>query len=240
MCHKGGFWCKLSALLLALALIVPILAACGGGKKETAATRSPVPTATSQPGMALTPTITPQRTATTIAGWRKLEGGGVALSLPESWIGGDLSKDLDMIVGKIRALGPNYEQMARLIEQNRSAFLMYVLDPQVGDSGFLTNINIVTEQVPSAITIDIYLDAAIKQLPAEFSVRERGTVPLGPQQAGRLVLEATIMGQQVKELMYVIKNGSVVRVVTYATGAGEFERRLPVFEQSIRTFEIRP
>jgi hypothetical protein len=233
-----------SNVLIACFFLLSIALACG--RKA-----APSPTSTSQPGAALPavmtpqrtatlpPSATPQATATTMAGWKKFEGGGVALSLPESWIGGDLSKDLDMIIGKIRALGPNYEQGARLIEQNRSVFLMYVLDPKVGDSGFLTNMNVVTEQVLSAITIDTYLDAAIKQLPGEFSVRERGTVSLGPQQAGRVVLEATMMGQRVKELMYVIKSDSVVRIVTYATGAGEFERRLPVFEQSIRTFSIQ-
>ena len=160
--------------------------------------------------------------------------------LPDTWVGGDVSKDLGVIIKRLRDLGPNFEGTAQMLEQNRSAFLFWAFDSKIGDSGFLTNVNVVTEQVPSTVSIDTYLDAAIKQLPSGFRAIERGLASIGGYEAGRIVLEASISGRQIKEVLYVIKRESTVWVVTYATSAEEFDKRLPAFEGSIRTFAARP
>ena len=63
--QRSRVWYKLLALVLVSLLIVPLLAACGGGKEEQTATPSPTatapPTPTATPG---TPTPTPTLTAT--------------------------------------------------------------------------------------------------------------------------------------------------------------------------------
>jgi branched-chain amino acid transport system substrate-binding protein len=67
MLHRASrFWYKLAALFLALALIVPVLAACGKGKETTlpTATASPVTTPTATPSMTATPTAMPTSVAT--------------------------------------------------------------------------------------------------------------------------------------------------------------------------------
>jgi len=55
-----------------------------------------------------------------------------------------------------------------------------------------------------------------------------------------LVLEFAISGVVCKEVMYAVKNGNTMWLVTYATGVEEFEERLPVFEQSALTFKVQP
>ena len=61
MSRKGSFWCKVAALVLGLVLIVPILAACGSSKENTA---TPVPTTaqTTQPPTTTPPMTTPPAT----------------------------------------------------------------------------------------------------------------------------------------------------------------------------------
>jgi serine/threonine-protein kinase len=160
--------------------------------------------------------------------------------LPESYEGGDPSQDLDVIVEKLRTLGPEFAQMAKMIEQNPSAFVFWAFDSDVGDSGFLINVNVSTERVPSAITLEAYLDALVGQLPSQFRVVERGTVSLDHYQAERVLIEASIMGVEIKQVIYVIKEGNAIWAVTFSTSADEFDRRLPTFEQSMRTFKLRP
>ncbi|MCK5053424.1 MAG: hypothetical protein KAR65_04060 [Anaerolineales bacterium] len=179
-------------------------------------------------------------TATPIPGWERFEGGDVELWLPESYKGGNLSEDIELIVDNLRSLGPDFEQMALIVEQNPSMYVIWAFDSEIGDSGALTNMAVTTEKVLSALTIDTYMDAALRQLPAQFQVVERGIVSLGEYQAGRLVMEFTISGVAGKELMYVVKDDNTIWVITFGTGAEDFEQRLPVFEQSVQTFRIQP
>lgn len=177
-----------------------------------------------------------------IPGWEKFEGGGVELWLPESWVGGDPSEDMDMemIVEGLRSLGPDFEEYAQSIEENPWMFVLFVFDYEVGESGGPTNVNVVKEKVPSTMTIDEYLDLASEQLPAPSQVIERGAVTLADREAGRLVIQAEISGVAVKQLMYIVKEGTTMWLITFATFAEEFAQRLPVFEQSALTFAIQP
>jgi hypothetical protein len=203
-------------------------------------TATPRPTATTQPTATTRPTATSQPPATAIPGWEKFEGGGVELWLPASYEGGDLAEDLEVIVENLRRLGPDYEQMAQIVEQNPSMYAIWAFDSEVGDSGFLTNVAVTTEKVLSAVSLDTYLDAASNQLPAQFQVIERDIITLADYEAGRLVLEFAISGVSGKEVLYVVKDGNTMWVITFATALEEFAQRLPVFEQSALSFAVQP
>jgi len=203
-------------------------------------TATPVPTATTEPTAIPEPTATSKPAATAIPGWSKFEGGGMALWLPGSYQGGNLDEDIDLVVQTLRNLGPDYEQMAQVIEQNPSMYVIWAFDSEIGPTGFLTNVSVTTERVLSAVTMDMYLDAVLEQLPAQFSVVEQGVVSLGERQAGRLVIEFDVSGVVGKELLYAVKDDGTMWIITYATGAEEFDQRLPVFEQSALSFSTEP
>ena len=186
------------------------------------------------------PAATSQPTATPIPGWEKFEGSGAELWLPESFEGGDLGKDVEVIAENLRRFAPDSEQIAQMIEQNPSMYIIWAFDTDIGDTGLLTNVTVATEKVLSAMTLDVYLDAVLKQFPDWLQVVERDIITLGDQQAGRLVVEFALAGVEVKEVMYAVKLDNSMWVITYATGAEEFEERLPVFEQSALTFKAQP
>jgi hypothetical protein len=175
---------------------------------------------------------------TVIDGWKMFKGGGAELWLPASYEGGDLSKDLDVVVERVRALGPDYEAIARTMERNRSAFAIWAFDSQVGESGGLTSVTVVSERVPSSVTLETYLGLVSKKLTKDFRVVEQGVVPLALYHAGRVVLEAKLQGAHVKQMMYIVKGGSTVWVVSLATGADEFDARSPAFESSVRNIRV--
>lgn len=175
---------------------------------------------------------------TTIPGWKKFEGRGAQLQLPESYNGGDLSQNLDVVVQKLESLGSYYQQVAQSLKQNASVFALWAFDSKASKSGFLSNAAILTEPVGSTVTTDTYLDLLTKQLPSEFRVVERKQVTLDRYQAVQIVTEATISGVTAKQIIYTIKQGSNMWAVTFTTSAEEFEQRLPSFQQSINTFSV--
>jgi hypothetical protein len=206
---------KLIRILLISVLALVVLAGCSAGAAKNTA---PTPTA--------------------IPGWEKFEGKGVSLWLPDSFEGGNLEEDVATIVEKLKTLGSQYDQVATIIEQNKTMFALWVFDSVVGDEGVLTNVNITTEKVTSAISIDTYLDAATGQFPAEFSVVQRDLITVNGMDAGRLQVDYNSGGVVVKEVMYSIKKGNTIYNITYATGEDEFDQRFPIFEQSAQTFNI--
>lgn len=227
---------RLKSLVLTIALILAVIQTNGCDTVQ-GLFATPTPTPTSTPIPTNTPALT--STPTPIPGWEKFEGGGVELWLPESYEGGNPSEDIEVIIDKLRLLGPDFEQMAQVIKQNPSMFVLMALDSEVGDSGYITNVNIAKEKVLSAITLEIYLASVENQLPDQFQVVDQDIVSLIDHLAGRMIIEAAVLGVDIKEVVYIIKEDNIIWAISFATGAEEFDQRLQIFEQSIRTFAVQ-
>ncbi len=185
-------------------------------------------------------TATPQPTMTPIPGWKKFEATGMELWLPESFVGGNISENLDLISEQIKSLGPEYEPYLQPVLQNPSMFSLWAYDSEIGSSHYLTNIGVTTDRLSSPVPLDTYADESVSQLPDTFHLRERDRITLNGRDARRLVIEMKLPGVTVKALMYILMDGKTVWLITYTTAPDEFEHRLPIFEQSANTFNIVP
>lgn len=186
-----------------------------------------------------TPTPPPAPTAAPIPGFRLLEGSGVALQLPESYDGGKAnSDDFKLVLERVKSLGSDFENIAKALEANPDLYLLWAFDSKVGPSGFLTNVNVTSEQVISAIGVETYAEAVRKQLPAQIEIQAQDDLTVAGQPAIRLI---SVMEQfNAQQSMYMLKRGNRIYIVTYSTGIDEFEPRLKQFEQSIQTFTVTP
>ncbi len=187
------------------------------------------------------PTATFRPEPTPIPGWAKFEGNGVELWLPDTYQGGDLTKDLEVIKEKLKNLGPESEQSLKAIEQvNPATSILWAIDSEVSSSGFLSNVNVFKEQVLSTITVDTYMDAIEKQLPFSFKLIERNNVQLDSYNAGRMLFNSTASRVQTMEIFYIIKEDNIIYGIVYATYVDGFEQRQAIFEKSINTFRVMP
>jgi hypothetical protein len=178
-------------------------------------------------------------TPTPMPGWEQFEGGGAVLWLPDRYAGGDLGKNAKAIANELRRLGPEYEEMAKIIENNSSAFVIWAYDSRLSDSGFLTNVNVVKEDVFFMVTLDGYVDSASSKLPSSFKIIAREKVALDRYEAIRLTVEMNIQSVYVKELVYMIKDGNTIWAITYATGKADFQEQLRMFELSANSFWVK-
>ena len=214
----------------------------------TSPSSQPRPTATPQPTLAPAPTETPEFTPTEIPGWKKFAGSGVELWLPENYAGGDPATDLEAIVGEIRALGADFEEIAAEVEQQlpEAKVSIFAFDKNVGDALTLTTVQITSEPLDSdvALTMDEYLDAVIQNLPSDYRVVERRIEQLDRYEAGRLTVDYKITDEDVsvfrKRLIYAIRAGDAMWVVQFLTERDDFKAHQPAFELSIQTFVVQP
>lgn len=224
--------------MLALAVTVLPLLACG----LSGASGPGIPPGTpATPAIFLPPewTLTPAPPTPDVpAGWEEFSAGRVHLWLPERFDGGDMGVKLQSIIDTMKDLGPEYAESARLLEDNPDVFVLWAFDPVKGPSGYITNVNITKEDVPSGITLQDYMEASLNGLPSSMGVVDQGTTSVGALEAGKLVLSSDIRGLKGLSVIYSIKDGNRFWNVTYSTGADEFVQRSADWEQSIRSFEL--
>ncbi|MDH5607818.1 MAG: hypothetical protein OEY93_13140 [Anaerolineae bacterium] len=182
------------------------------------------------------PAATPEPTP--IPGWEKFEGSGVEIWMPDSFVGGDLEKDIETVTERLRSLGPDFEPTVQMIEQNPSLFKLWLFDTEVGSSGVLSNVNIISSPIMSSVTIDMYFDAVAQSFPDNFKLIAREKVTLKNYEAGRITTEFSITGTEGKQFLYLVLHDNNAWTITFTTGTSEFEERTPIFEQSMDTFKI--
>ena len=171
--------------------------------------------------------------------WLRIEGDGVALTLPLNFQGGDIEEVIDLISENADMLGPEFEQIFALVEQNPELFRFYAFDPDVLPSGGMTNVNITATPLPMELDMEDILDLSASQYPSSMEIVESDVVELGEyEDVGRLVIEADVMGLEQVVLQYILLIDETLYSVTYTTSGGAFEDYLPIFEASAETFEI--
>ncbi|MBD2034617.1 hypothetical protein H6F76_06170 [Leptolyngbya sp. FACHB-321] len=176
--------------------------------------------------------------------WQTFKAPGLELSLPENYRGGSPNTTgLQTLIKGIRSLGSDYEKIASMVEQNPETFLLIAVDPKPDVSGGITNVVVSAVKVPETVTVDAYLDAAMKSLPTPMRTIERKTVQVGQKPAGRLVTEVSVpsstQADGLRQLIYVIKEGTMLWTVAYSTRSGDYQQRLAMFEQSIASFTVQ-
>ncbi len=179
-----------------------------------------------------------------VQAWQTFKGANVELSLPATYRGGSPdTQGMQRLLAEIKSLGAEYEQIARMVEQNPDTFLLIAVDPTPDPAGGITNVVVSALKVPETVTADAYIDAAMQSLPIPTRTVERKTVQVGQQSAVRLVTEANLASgtartDQIRQLIYVIKQDNTLWTVTYSTRATDYPQRLALFEQSMESFKV--
>jgi len=202
------------------------------------------PTATPRPTATMRPTNTPQPTIDVPNGFKPLEGDGITLWLPESFEGGSMTgKDREILLKAMSNLGGVYNDMVEQFKDSGTAFLFYGYDTVLGERGNLTNVNVVEIPMMSRMTpltaAEILAQQFPKQLPG-VKVLSTEAVSLPRYDAARLTLALTLKQAKLKEAFYLVHANGKFYAVTFAAGVEEFDELLPVFEQSIQTFTVKP
>lgn len=138
----------------------------------------------------------------------------------------------------MRALGPQFETMARTLEQNPSAFVFFAVDSQMDSSEVLSNVTIGKEQILSTMTLSMYLDLVYQQLAGIFTILERDQIMLNGKQGGKFITQISFGEQSIKQLIYLIQDQNMIWILTFTTSENEFDSKLPTFEQVANTFEV--
>jgi hypothetical protein len=214
---------------LAITVIIVMLAgACGTGDKPSRAG----PTSTAR-AVAFQ---TPSSRGSTRDDWIEVRGKASRLSLPDSWEGGDVEEDLPVILEHLDSLGEEYAGFSEIVAANPEAYDLIAVDSHA--RGFATNVIVARERVLSTIDLNDYAAALAQQLPPTFSIVQQENRFLAGFQVIVVTTTTAIADLDVKQRIYVRKEGQVIWAVTYTSTSTDFDLLSPVFEESYATFEV--
>lgn len=213
-------------VLLTVSLVIAMAGAwsCRTGDKTLAKPTARPVTASTAP---------PERDDNVPDGWIVFKSGGASLALPAGFEDVDLAQGLDAALTGLKKLGPEFDQLAEVVENNPELYVMLVVDA----SGEYAEANVVisSEHAPG-VSLATYDTQVRSFLPDTIEVVEKESFNLPDYDAVRLSLAIHSGDIVINQLTYIIKDGPTFWVVAYTAPADEFARLTPIFQQSARTF----
>jgi hypothetical protein len=172
------------------------------------------------------------------ADWKRFVGKGVAIQLPSTYIGNELGSDPQALAKLMRSLGPDFAAAAALFESNPDILALIAVNPGSGDTNPAANVIIVSIPLPTNISMETLLAATISQLPKSSTVQEKSIVQLNGREVGRMIVETRVGSLDSIQLQYYIIVNRTFYLIGFTGAPGHFDAQLPIFEQSVKTFEI--
>lgn len=186
-----------------------------------------------------------------LPGWTAIKGEGVALFLPQSFVGGNPGRDLDKITEQLKAIDPNYEQKLLGITQNPTAVALLAFDTQgfnnqdknqgsTSNIPVSTNINITSQAMPKDANVNSLMDSSSQQITKKYQISEQKIITLHQQKIAKIIATISNSSPSIKQLFYLVPAADRKKfwVVTYTTLSKDFDRLLPMFVESIETLQF--
>jgi hypothetical protein len=227
-------WLKILTIIICLCLAINLVAC---GKKISEITGTPRP------------------------GWTAIRGEGVALFLPQGFVGGNPGRDLDKITEQLKAIDPNYEQKLLGITQNpaavallafKYAFDTSTIEPQntkdQSRSGNIPapnnvatiNVNITNQSLPKEASLNRIMESSSQEIAKVYQVSEQKIISIKQQDRARIIATIPNGNPAIKQVFYLIPNVEQKKlwIVTYTTLGKDFDGLLPMFTESIETLQF--
>ncbi len=170
--------------------------------------------------------------------WQKVSVEGFQMFLPESYLIGT-SIDFDSTINNIRKMGPQFEDVANTLNQNREAIITFAVDKKIGDSGGVTQIIVGKISWSSNESAENYMNALIENLPNQIQVLH-SEIFSDKNYPMFQIISAVNSPQSgdIKQVIYGIQNGGAIWQIVFTTPSDEYELRLSEFEQVVETVVI--
>ncbi len=215
----------------------------GNGKGQSpssdAPTTIPYVTLTSSP----VPTLAPLQTPTPIPGWIRFNGGGVGLSLPGSFQGGDAEVDRTQIFNQLETAGadPTYfgELEQFFIDQHVVIYAFEDSETEI----FFTELFVYNRETGSG-TLNSVVDDFIGEIQGTLPFRMVGReeVFLSTYKMERALMERKDTVEEGTyytygtRVLYFLKDDSLIWIIQYTTDRDQVKAKFPTFDLSVSTF----
>lgn len=246
------------------AAVLLLLVGCGGAQSPVPTTApvaqpSPAPAPTATPAPTIAPAAPTEPAGSGISQSKQPDGtvryekkdDGFAVVLPESWLQVDVRPNtFQQGVDEVSKQNPEFSKILsgqlRALEASNIRFFAYDQVPDALAEGYITNVNVIKQDLGMEIPLTMLVPASVKQLEGLGNVRSPIATRMVRVKSGdaaqlryRLTLKMAAGGDaEIAIVQYMVVDSANLYVVSMGTLQTYAEKYLPLFQQIGESLEI--
>lgn len=185
--------------------------------------------------------------AANAAGWKEISTSGIAIQLPSDWKTMDLSRQnfeegADKVFGSDSKFAALRSQASAMAKQGLVKLVAF--DTSTIGTGFATNCNVVTQDLPGPGNLEQIATATVKQIAPAVAAGTQPQLTYITTKAGKVarirseIKTANTSMPALASMAYLAVNRSKLFAVTFTTPKSDEARLKPVAEQAIDTLRF--
>ena len=174
--------------------------------------------------------------AAPLDGWDTYTGRDVQIQLPDTWIGYDLTGDVELSLSRAVREFPHLNETVAIVRERAALYNYMAIDQNPSSVGGYSNIFITSELLLINYSLEEYIDLNLWNTPSELNARRVENIDLGTYEAGVVEMTDVSSGNTVRLIAYVIIYNDRGWTLTYAADSNTFAQYRGIFEHSARSF----
>ncbi len=171
---------------------------------------------------------------------RVYSDNGVSISLPDSYVLGDVETDLEILVSGLQTLGEEEAQdIETLYETYKDDILLWGFDTE-SPLSHQTSLIVMKNEEFAGMSLTMIMAFANVLLGDEVSSMQQEMLTLNGRETARFLTSAENAGVTTAQAMYLFNEADKLWVVGFFTTQEQLQQRLSVFNQAVASFSYRP
>jgi len=163
---------------------------------------------------------------------------GVEITLPSSYVLGDVEKDLAILVEGLQAMSEeDAEDIQQLYENNKDDIILWGYDTD-SPASHQTSLLVMKNEEFAGMSLTIISTFANILLGEEVNIIEKERLTLGEKDVLRFLTAAENAGVQTAQSIYLFNDSGKLWLVGFFTDQGQIDTRLPTFDAAVESFTV--
>ena len=165
---------------------------------------------------------------------------GVEITLPDSYMVGDVEKDLAILVEGLTAMSEDSEDaedIQALYEKNKDDIMLWGYDTN-SPSNHQTSVLVMKNEEFAGMSLAIISSVANLLLGEEVDSMSQANLTLGSHNVIRFQTTSENAGVQTAQAIYLFNDSGKLWLIGFFTNEEQFEERLPTFDAAVESFTV--
>lgn len=166
---------------------------------------------------------------------------GVEITLPDTYIMGDVENDLEILVEGLMAMSEeeDAEDIQTLYENNKDDIILWAYDLE-SPATHQTSLLVMKNEEFAGMSLALIATFANILFGSEVDSLEQETMTLGEHEVLRFLTTSENAGVETAQAIYLLNDSDKLWLIGFFTNQEEFEDRLSTFDAAAASFTVLP
>jgi len=169
---------------------------------------------------------------------RVLKDNGVEITLPSTYVLGDVEEDLAVLVEGLKAMSEeDAGDIQELYEKNKDDVILWGYDTD-SPASHQTSLLVMKNEEFAGMSLAIISTFANVLLGSEVDTIQQERLTFGDREVLRFLTTAVNAGVETSQAVYLFNESGKLWLIGFFTNSEQIEDRLPTFDAAVASFEV--